>query len=541
MSARNFLAIVLTLTPWLCWPGAAAGDQPIPSNIHPDLKQFLAEANAEGKILLVDFSGDWCPWCVKMDQTVADPHVHALLEEKFHYVKLDIGNFDKHVECLKQYGIRGIPHLIAFDADGNVLKTQGGYAAPADFATTLQKITLSKRKVIKDAAEYNAYITALNTADPERKADAMEAFVERYPNSIVKTDALEQAMAGYQQAGNQSKLADAAGRILQANPDHVRALAVVVALKRASGTPKAIAEAGDVAVHGLKVLPDWTKPDGMTDEQYGSLRDQMAAIFNGAAGLQALQLRKYADARDFYLKALAARGDNMQDTYQLSVAQLQMEPLDPTGFWYAAKAIALAQGNTAAQEAMSKYAKAKYRAYHGGEDGWNALIGLAVQQSAPVADFAQSIKRGPSPAEVAVQAVRDNDPASMSFSDWEFVLSYRDASPENRQAAEKIWQTIQNKQKGGSARLSLPAKVISADGGVIKVAVTDENQRANKPDMAVTLSDPTVSPPPAGSRITVVGVIADYSPSPFMLTMNNAEFNLIEKSADLRHPNGAGD
>ncbi len=74
----------------------------------------------------------------------------------------------------------------------------------------------TSQKVIKDPAEYNAYITALNTTDPAAKAAAMEAFVTQYPNSIVKIDALEQAMAAYQQANNQQKVE--AG--CQADPDH---------------------------------------------------------------------------------------------------------------------------------------------------------------------------------------------------------------------------------------------------------------------------------------------------------------------------------
>ena len=45
----------------------------------------------------------------------------------------------------------------------------------------------TNQKVIKDPAEYNAYIAALNTTDPAAKGAAMEAFVAQYPNSIVKT------------------------------------------------------------------------------------------------------------------------------------------------------------------------------------------------------------------------------------------------------------------------------------------------------------------------------------------------------------------
>src|SRR5437016_4866474 len=70
-------------------------------------------------------------------------------------------------------------------------------------------------KVIKDQAEYNAYIAALNIADPVKKSAAMESFLKKFPNSIVKVDALEQAMAAYQAAGNAGQVEATAGRILQ--------------------------------------------------------------------------------------------------------------------------------------------------------------------------------------------------------------------------------------------------------------------------------------------------------------------------------------
>src|SRR5260370_42701804 len=62
--------------------------------------------------------------------------------------------------------------------------------------------TAQSQKIIKDPAEYNAYITALNTTDPAARAAAMEVVVKQYPGSIVKVDPLEQPMAAYQQPGN---------------------------------------------------------------------------------------------------------------------------------------------------------------------------------------------------------------------------------------------------------------------------------------------------------------------------------------------------
>src|ERR1700719_2212892 len=62
-----------------------------------------------------------------------------------------------------------------------------------------QQAAPASQKVIKDPAEYNAYITALNTQDPAQKGAAMEAFIAQYPASVVRSDAMEQAMSAYQQ------------------------------------------------------------------------------------------------------------------------------------------------------------------------------------------------------------------------------------------------------------------------------------------------------------------------------------------------------
>jgi TolA-binding protein len=75
---------------------------------------------------------------------------------------------------------------------------------------------------IKDPAEYNAYVSAVQQSDPAAKAQAIEAFLQTYPNSVMKEDALVTLMGAYQQAGNASKTIDTASRVLQANPNNVR-------------------------------------------------------------------------------------------------------------------------------------------------------------------------------------------------------------------------------------------------------------------------------------------------------------------------------
>src|SRR5215467_5613663 len=83
----------------------------------------------------------------------------------------------------------------------------------------------AQKKEIKDPAEYNAYVGAVQQQDPAAKISGLEAFLTQYPNSVMKEDALEILMGSYQQTGNQAKTADTAQKVLQANPCNLRALA----------------------------------------------------------------------------------------------------------------------------------------------------------------------------------------------------------------------------------------------------------------------------------------------------------------------------
>src|SRR5690242_2585536 len=64
----------------------------------------------------------------------------------------------------------------------------------------------AQQKVIKDPSEYNAYMSATGQQNPQQKAAAFEQFLQQYPNTVVKEEALEQLMASYQAAGDAPKM-----------------------------------------------------------------------------------------------------------------------------------------------------------------------------------------------------------------------------------------------------------------------------------------------------------------------------------------------
>src|SRR5271166_652954 len=233
----------------------------------------------------------------------------------------------------------------------------------------------SSQKQVKDPAEYNAYINAVQQTAPAQKAAAIEAFLQTYPNSVMKEDALVQLMGAYQQAGNASKTIDTASRVLQANPNNVRALALLAYYYRslaAQGGADAAKNADLSAQYGQKgldALPNTPKPEGMSDADFTKFHNDLSSIFEGAVGFAALQKKDMATAQKDMRDAVEHESQpNIADIYPLATADLEAKPMNPEGFWFIIKASALAQGP--GQQQILDYGRKKYIRYHGGEDGW---------------------------------------------------------------------------------------------------------------------------------------------------------------------------
>ena len=135
----------------------------------------------------------------------------------------------------------------------------------------------AQKKEIKDPAEYNAYVGAVQQTDAAAKVSGLEAFLTQYPNSVMKEDALELLMGAYQQTGNQPKTLDTAQKVLAANPCNIRALALLTYTKQAMAVAgqNSAAEFGDAGQNGekgLQCLQTATKPDGTPDADWDKLK-----------------------------------------------------------------------------------------------------------------------------------------------------------------------------------------------------------------------------------------------------------------------------
>lgn len=94
-----------------------------------EVKTALTRARAENRRVLVVWGANWCSWCVKLaDLCAKDKDVARELLYEYDVVKIDVGNFDKHMELAATFGAdfkaTGIPYLTVLAADGKVLANQ---------------------------------------------------------------------------------------------------------------------------------------------------------------------------------------------------------------------------------------------------------------------------------------------------------------------------------------------------------------------------------------------------------------------------------
>jgi tetratricopeptide (TPR) repeat protein len=392
---------------------------------------------------------------------------------------------------------------------------QAGQAAPASQG--------QQKKEIKNPAEYNAYVNAIQQQNPAQKAQLLEAFLQSYPSTVMKEDALELLMAAYQQAGDAQKTLDAAQRVLQANPNNIRALALLAYNYRAAasnGGPQMadnLAKAKQYGEQGLQALQTMQKPPEMSDQDFIKLHNETGAIFDGAVGFAALQAKDYATAQKDFEQAVGWESQpNIADIYPLATADLEAKPMNPAGFWFIIKAANLAQGGT--QQTILDYGKKKYIRYHGSDQGWDQLVSDAKASSSvmPPAGFTvAAAPPPPSPAEQAADLVKTKNPTQMSFAEWELVLSSG-----NQQAADTVWSAIKDKA------VKLGANVISATASNVQLAGSDDDIEAKKADISLSMTKPITSHQmteyvQVGALMNFQGTIASYTPNPFMMTMTD--------------------
>jgi len=352
-------------------------------------------------------------------------------------------------------------------------------------APMLQAQEASGTIQIKDPAEFNSYQMATTQSDPKAKASALEQFLTQYPQSVVKDAVLDMLIDTYQQLGDGDKTLSAASRLLQVDPNNMKAIFISVFIKKGqcgkTSDAQTYDDAAALAAKGLQV----PKPAAVSDDDWKKQTAATYPLFHSATALDdAVSKKDFKDAQAEYTSELKLYSDDQSKTAGLSdtllLAQAYSQPGAtqnlPQAVWFYARVWDFAPANYKAQiEPKLEY---YYKKYHGGLDGLDALKQQAQASVFPPGTF--SITPAKSPQEQIHDLIASTpDLTTLALADKETILAFG-----AKEDADKLWGLLQGKQT------PVPGIVISSDANQIKVAVTQDAKDAKVPDFIVNLKEP---------------------------------------------------
>lgn len=88
----------------------------------------VAQAQQEGKYVLCQVGGNWCPWCLHFAAyAVSDTAVHQVIQDNFVYIHVNWSKDNKNPEAMQRLGNParfGFPVFVILDEKGNPIHIQ---------------------------------------------------------------------------------------------------------------------------------------------------------------------------------------------------------------------------------------------------------------------------------------------------------------------------------------------------------------------------------------------------------------------------------
>lgn len=337
---------------------------------------------------------------------------------------------------------------------------------------------------IKDPAEYNAYQMATTQNDPKAKASALEGFLTAYPQSVVKKAVLDMLVDTYQQLGDADKALGAASRLLQVDPNNMKAIFLSVLIKKGQcGKTQDAQACDDAAAMAQKGLAT-AKPADTSADDWKKQTGALYPVFHSAIALDdAISKKDFKAAVAEYRTELmllppeqTQTGLGLSDTLNLAEAYVKPDAKDlPQACWFYARAVDFAPANF--KPVIEKKLDYWYKNYHGGLDGLDDLKAKAQATVFPAGDI---VKAAPTPAEKIHMILEQTaDLKTLALADKELVLAYG-----SKEDADKLWALMKDEQT------PVPGIVIEATASVLKVAVTQDAKDSKTPDFIVNMKTP---------------------------------------------------
>lgn len=123
---------------------------PYAKDARGEIRAAQARAAAEGKRVAVVFGADWCPDCDAFKKALGHRLVVPILEPGFLVVRVSVGNRDKNLDLMEEYGMSvdsGIPAVAILEPDGTLVAAQleGEFRNASSLLSVAEMVTFFHR------------------------------------------------------------------------------------------------------------------------------------------------------------------------------------------------------------------------------------------------------------------------------------------------------------------------------------------------------------------------------------------------------------
>ncbi|RUT72878.1 thioredoxin family protein [Ancylomarina longa] len=109
-----------------------------------ELQTAINLARNEGKNILIQVGGNWCPWCVKMHKLLeGNVELNKLVKESYIFMVVNYSKENKNLDVLQDLGYPqrfGFPVMIVLNSKGTRIHTQNTGNLEKDKSYDLKKI-----------------------------------------------------------------------------------------------------------------------------------------------------------------------------------------------------------------------------------------------------------------------------------------------------------------------------------------------------------------------------------------------------------------
>lgn len=392
-----------------------------------------------------------------------------------------------------------------------------------------QQAPAAKQPQWKDTAEYDMYQNYAKAKDVKGKEEALNKWKQGYPDSEFAAGREEEYLTVYTTGKDNRKAFDKSKELRAKNPNHFFATTTILSLIYVLGTPPAAADLA-TAEETAKYVTDnldaflapANKPANVNDQQWTGLRPTIQNAALRATAWIWVQRKDNVRAEVELAKYIQFDPTQAQFSSFLGAAQLGQAKATPqkgvTALYHYARAATYDGQNAlpaAERQKLLTFVKNTYSAFHGSEEGLDAILVRAKTNAFPPVDFAIKSKSDLAGEEIA----KDEEwkKAHPDLAIWRDTVKNPLLGPDG---AAYFESTIKEARLPGGLNgvEALKGTIISMTPPTrpkqLVVAVYDPAV----PDATLEFEDPLPGDMAAGSIIEFNGIGKSFTPDPFNVT-----------------------